>query len=118
MATSKVVDAAIDDALAKASVDHDSAEAERVTFDPRTLDRLKALMKESGGPARVRDAWRHAIRTAIDDLDGDRALAALVLSDRLRGAPNRSYRASADGSWILSSAAAEPDDDFWSVVPN
>jgi hypothetical protein len=116
MATSKVVRQAIEEAVDSAKVDRSAPEGEWVAFDPATLDRIKSLMKESGGEERVRDAWRLVIREAINGLEGDRSLAALVLSDRLRGAPARAYVQAADGSWIPPSATGDPAEDFWFVV--
>jgi hypothetical protein len=83
MATDEVVRATVARAVNTARVDVDAEPDERCAFDPTALQAVLALCDSEKNTARVMTAVDAALRAAIDELDGDRVVAATALRLRI-----------------------------------
>ena len=89
MASRQVISAAVGRALSSCAVDHDAPQHprdERVGFDPADLAAVIRLCTSDQARTDVLGVVDDAMQAAIEALDQDRVLAAVLLKLRVEGA--------------------------------
>ena len=118
MATLEAVQRAVQSAVDTAEVDRDAPEGERVRFDREALRRVSDLYKAPSTQDQVIRSWRAVLRVLIDKGDLEKALATVVLQDRLRGMRDVSYEL-IDGVWKRRAEnEIRDEDDPWLAERN
>lgn len=118
LATLEAVQRAVQSAVDTAEVDRDAPDGERVRFDREALRRVSEFYKAPSTQDQVIRSWRAVLRVLIDKEDLERALATVVLQDRLRGIRDVSYE-SIDGVWKRRAEdEIRDEDDPWLAERN